>query len=170
MACHTLVAGFGNVLRGDDGFGVEVLRHIAADAELAAAVDLVDVGTGGIRLVQALMDGYARLIIIDAATRGLPPGTVSAFGVESLPAASDVDMHTAVPVQALGLAAALGALPREVLMVACEPERLNDLTLELSPAVRAAIGDAVERVRALVLPAAPPLTTRRSGAADEQAV
>jgi hydrogenase maturation protease len=145
-----LIAGFGNVLRGDDGFGVEVARRVAEEGGFTTPVDVIEVGTGGIRLVQALMDGYDRLIIVDAAARGKPPGTVSSLCVEGLPAAAAVDMHTAVPAQALGLAAALRVLPREVYIVGCEPEQVDELTLDLSPAVRAAVGEAIAQVRRLV--------------------
>ena len=31
MNPRTLIAGFGNVLRGDDGFGVEVVRRLQVD-------------------------------------------------------------------------------------------------------------------------------------------
>ncbi|MBC7893792.1 MAG: hydrogenase maturation protease [Cytophagaceae bacterium] len=51
---RTLIAGFGNVLRGDDGFGVEVIRQLAARGIASASVELLDVGTGGIRLAHAV--------------------------------------------------------------------------------------------------------------------
>ena len=49
---RTLIAGFGNVLRGDDGFGVAVLRRLAERGLASESVELLDVGTGGIRLAQ----------------------------------------------------------------------------------------------------------------------
>jgi len=48
---RTLIAGFGNVLRGDDGFGVEVIRRLQ-EREPIQDVEVMEVGTAGIRLAQ----------------------------------------------------------------------------------------------------------------------
>ena len=76
LTVRTLVAGFGNVLRGDDGFGVEVDPSAAGERAPLADVELMEVGTAGIRLAQELLTPYDRLIIVDAMTRGGAPGTV----------------------------------------------------------------------------------------------
>ena len=81
---RTLIAGFGNVLRGDDGFGVEVLRRLAARGVASDSVELLDVGTGGIRLAQELQTPYDRLIIVDATTRGGVPGSVYTLVVDAV--------------------------------------------------------------------------------------
>ena len=66
-----LIAGMGNVLRRDDGFGVEVAKRLALSTTLPADVKVIEVGIGGIHLVQELMDGYTMLVIIDAIERTL---------------------------------------------------------------------------------------------------
>ena len=147
---RTLVAGFGNVLRGDDGFGVEVLRHLDEAGCASDDVMLFEVGTAGIRLAQELLAGYDRLIIVDAMTHGGDPGAVYVLTVDFVEAAGEVDMHIAVPSRALAIAKSLGALPREVYMVGCEPAEVNELTMELSVPVRNAVGTAVMRVRELL--------------------
>lgn len=72
-----LIAGVGNVLRRDDGFGVEVARRLATcwrqdSAALPDGVNphVIEVGIGGIHLVQELMVGYDALVIVDAVERG----------------------------------------------------------------------------------------------------
>ena len=146
---RTLVAGFGNVLRGDDGFGVEVVRRLQC-AALGDDVQLLDVGTGGFRLAHELLSRYDRLVVVDAMTRGGPPGSVYVLEVEDVDAAPAVDMHTALPAHALGLAKALGALPSRVFMVGCEPAVVDELTTALSPPVDAAADVAVRRIAALL--------------------
>ena len=47
---RVLVAGFGNVLRGDDGFGVEVAQRLAGHADLPAGAQVMEVGIGWMRL------------------------------------------------------------------------------------------------------------------------
>jgi hydrogenase maturation protease len=146
---RTLVAGFGNVLRGDDGFGVEVIRRLR-ETDVSPGVDLMEVGTAGIRLAQELLAPYDRLIIVDAMTRGQAPGTVYVSEVQAVEPAVEVDMHAAVPARALAVAKALGALPREVFIVGCEPAEVDELTTELTPRVRAAVDTALAHVRRLV--------------------
>ena len=147
---RTLIAGFGNVLRGDDGFGVEVLRRLGDRGVANDSVELLDVGTGGIRLAQELMTPYDRLIIIDAATRGGVPGTVYSLVVEGVRPTREIDMHTTVPSRALEVAQAFGPLPREIYLVGCEPQQVDELTTDFTPAVAAAFDEAVRRVEALL--------------------
>ena len=147
---RTLVAGFGNVLRGDDGFGVAVLRRLGERGVASDSVELLDVGTGGIRMAQELITPYDRLIIIDAATRGAAPGTVYSLIVDGVQPTREIDMHTTVPSRALEVAQAFGPLPAEVYLVGCEPLSVDELTTELSPVVAGAIDEAVRRVEALL--------------------
>lgn len=157
-----LVAGFGNVLRGDDGFGVEVVRRLAEAGGCPEGTTFLEVGTGGIALAQALLTPIDRLIIVDAMTRGGAPGDVHVRQVDTVEAQRGIDMHMAVPAQALGLAQALGALPGEVFLVGCEPEAVDDLIMELSPPVERAVDRAIQEVRALL--ARPPASAGK----DEQ--
>jgi hydrogenase maturation protease len=146
---RTLIAGFGNVLRGDDGFGVEVIRRLR-EGEPRPDVELMDVGTAGIRLAQELLSPCDRLIIVDAMTRGGAAGTVYVERVESVPSPGEVDMHLAVPARALGVAKALGALPSEVFIVGCEPAEVDELTTELTAAVQAAVPAALGHIERLL--------------------
>ena len=147
---RTLIAGFGNVLRGDDGFGVAVLRRLGERGVACQTVELLDVGTGGIRLAQELMSPFDRLIIIDATTRGGVPGTVYTLVVDEVRRTRDIDMHTTIPSRALEVAQALGPLPAEIFLVGCEPASVDELTTELSPSVAAAVDRAVREVETLL--------------------
>ena len=149
-APRTLVAGFGNELRGDDGFGVRVLQRLEGVLAERSCVDLLEVGTGGLQLAQQLLDPYDRLIVVDAMTRGGAPGTVYVLEVEAVEEIHDVDIHLATPARALSVAQALGGLPDEVYLVGCEPAEVDELTTQLTPAVAAALGEAVEAVLRLL--------------------
>ena len=158
---RTLVAGFGNVLRGDDGFGVEVVRRLA-EAGVPEGVEVMEVGTAGMRLVVELMSRYDRLVVVDAMTRGGRPGSLYLFTVESVDPASEVDPHTAVPARALALAQAIGALPPRIFMVGCEPGEVDELTMEMSSLVAAAVEGALHRVRGLLTNGEPSERSRES--------
>lgn len=147
---RVLVAAFGNQLRGDDGFGIAVLRQLESSRPAQDHVRLLEVGTAGIRLAQELLTPCDRLIVVDAMSRGGTPGTVYVLKVDDVPLARDVDMHVAVPSQALSVARALGALPPDTFIVGCEPEDVDELTMELSVPVRAAVDLAATRVNELI--------------------
>jgi hydrogenase maturation protease len=147
---RTLIAGFGNVLRGDDGFGVEVVRRLGERGLASESVELLDVGTGGIRLAQELMSPFDRLIIVDATTRGGVPGSVYTLAVDEVRPTREIDMHTTVPSRALEVAQALGPLPPEIYLVGCEPASVDELTTDLSPVVEAAVDRAIQEIEALL--------------------
>ena len=67
--------GLGNVLMGDEGVGVHVVRAVEKHA-LPANVECLDGGTGGFTLLEPLQEA-GRIILIDAAADGNPIGTVT---------------------------------------------------------------------------------------------
>lgn len=146
-----MIAGFGNELRADDGFGVAVIHRLEAEkSSLGAGVELMEIGTGGMRLAQELLSGYDRLVVVDAMTRGGAPGTLYVLRVDDVTAATSVDLHLTVPARAFAVARALGALPAQVYLVGCEPGEVDELSLSLTPPVRAAVDGAVAHVRQLL--------------------
>jgi hydrogenase maturation protease len=150
---RVLVAGIGNVFLGDDGFGVEVARRLAA-RELPAAARVVDFGIRGIDLAFALLDGVEAAVLVDTTRRGGQPGTLY---VLELSADDDGDValegHDMTPHQVLRWAGTLGGpLPR-LYLVGCEPARLepsDDGEIGLSAPVAAAVDEAVGAVQSLV--------------------
>lgn len=147
---RVVVAAFGNELRGDDGFGIAVLRRLETSEHKPRGVTLLEVGTAGLRLAQELLTPCDRLIVLDAMTRGGEPGTVYVLKIDEVRAICEVDMHLAVPSDALSLAQALGALPGETFLVGCEPADLDELSMELSDSVRAAVDIAANHVHSLI--------------------
>ena len=71
---ETLVLGVGNLLLKDEGVGIHVIKALENE-KLPAHVHLMDGGTGGLHLLSWLQ-GYDRIIMIDATLDNNPPGTV----------------------------------------------------------------------------------------------
>lgn len=140
-----LVAGMGNLLRGDDGFGIHVIERLTT-AALPTAVELYDAGGAGIALAQKLMDGYDACILVDATHQDKTPGTLYRLKPQVTRAPADIGMHDLDPFKVLVLAQALNALPDEVLVIGCEAQNTEELCEELSPPVSAAVGKAVEMI------------------------
>jgi hydrogenase maturation protease len=62
-----------------------------------------------------------------------------------------VDAHGMDPVKVLRLVQAMGGKIQRLLLVACEPSRnIEEMDMELSPAVRLAIPEAVRMVESLI--------------------
>ena len=153
-----LVAGMGNVLRGDDGFGIRVVEELAKDHNLRETIDFYEAGIGGIGLVQELMRGYDVLIVVDAVEKEAEAGTL--FVLEPLEHQTEidneklhesmVDMHYADPSKVLLMAKALNVCPPKVFLVGCQPEYVDDAVEGLSSPVRKAIPQAVKEVLSLI--------------------
>ena len=154
-ARRVLVVGVGNVLQGDDGFGVEVARRLAQRTDLSPGVTILEIGIGGMGMVQELYNGYSALVVVDAVDRGGAPGTTYLLEVE-VPDMMDLsaeqqqdhmsDVHLATPSRAFILAKALGVLPPSVYMLGCQPQVIDDLIIGLSEPVERAVKPSIERL------------------------
>lgn len=145
---RTLVLGIGNFLLGDEGVGV-VAAQLLANMVLGDHVEVLDGGTGGFHLLSHF-DGIERLILIDAALDGHPPGTVRAIRPRFLN-----EFPRALSAHEIGLrdlietATLLGKMPpTDLVTVSVAVPR--DLGTELSPAVAAALPVVIARVRELL--------------------
>jgi hydrogenase maturation protease len=147
-----LVAGIGNVLRCDDGFGPAVLQELEHHPGLPQGVVTIEVGIGGIGLVLELLNRYQVLVIVDAVDRGGRPGQL--YELEPLvpdtrgfpsPASPEpgMDMHQIGPGNALVIAHALGVLPPVVRMVGCQPGETEIFSTTLSHPVQQSLPAAV---------------------------
>ncbi len=150
-----LIAGVGNVLRCDDGFGIEVLRELERSL-VVEGVEYFESGIAGISLVQKLMDGYDALIIIDALDRGAAPGQVfvletDAESLKTSPSTHEsTDLHQADPEVVFRMATALKVLPPRAWIVGCQAVDCDELGAPLTEAVARAVPVAVERISQIV--------------------
>ena len=154
-ACPILIAGVGNVLQGDDGFGVVVAQRLMARTDLSTAAKVIETGIGGMSLIQELMLGYDALILVDAFRKGGAPGRLYLLEPE-LPDLSHLDAHQlrdyfsdthyATPMRALTLLARMDSLPPTIRIVGCEPEALDELKIGLSAPASAAVDRAVTMI------------------------
>lgn len=150
---RALIAGVGNVLQGDDGFGIALANRLMSRSDLPAAIKVIETGIGGMTLVQELMQGYEALVVADAYRRGGAAGDVYLV-VPELPDLSNLDAHQlrdyfsdthyATPMRALGLVARLGKLPPAVRIIGCEPAEVEGLHIGLSSAVEASVDRAAQ--------------------------
>ncbi len=144
----TLIIGLGNPLRGDDGVGVRVAQALV-DLALPDGVEVVDGGTQGLGIVN-LMEGWPRVILVDAADVGVTPGQFIRFGLEEAHLLGDdqhLSIHAAGLRDALLLAQALGTLPHEVIIFGVQPATV-EWGSRSSPQVEAALPGLITAVLA----------------------
>ena len=141
------MAGVGNVLRGDDGFGPAVVARLG---DVPAGVETIETGIGGVALLQELLAGCDGFVLVDAVDRGAAPGTLFELRPEVGEAVHVADVHLANPDRVLSMAKTMGALPARVRIVGCQPAEVDELGQGLSAVVEAAVGPAVATVRRIV--------------------
>jgi hydrogenase maturation protease len=145
LQANSLVIGLGNPILGDDGFGWRVAEEVRKAVE---GVEVDCLAVGGLALMERMV-GYDRVILVDAMYSGQkPPGSLACFPLSKLPDASaghSGSAHDVSLAQALELGRRMGAdLPEEVTVVAVEAENVYDFSETLSPAIQAAVPEAVD--------------------------
>ncbi|MDQ3013802.1 MAG: hydrogenase maturation protease [Acidobacteriota bacterium] len=153
-----LIACIGNIFLGDDAFGVEVAKRLAA-RKLPDEVRLKDFGIRGFDLAYALLDEYEVTILVDATPRGGAPGTLyliepdlSELEVNNAQTAA-LDTHGMNPMKVLQMARSMGAQFQQILLVGCEPMTFGSEEqgqMGLSEPVAAAVDEALRMIESLI--------------------
>ena len=146
-----LIAGVGNAWLQDDGFGGEVVKRLDG-RELPEGTAVFDFGTGGLDLAYEVMRGYDALVLVDVSRQGGDPGTLYVMEAleEDVEAGIEdgqiINPHAMDPQTVLRFVKTLGAWPGKVVVVACEPARVEEMGLGLSDDVAGAVDGAVDLV------------------------
>lgn len=142
-----LIAGVGNRLMGDDGFGPRVI-DLLSSAPLPGNVEVRDVGTAGLAIATDLSD-YDLVVFIDSVNVEGEPGRLYKWDVVVEGSIGDVAELSRFTLHEVGLdgllklSKAMGTLPPRVILIGCKPESLKP-GLELSPGVEEALHKAAE--------------------------
>jgi len=140
-----LVAGVGNILRGDDGLGPYVVRSLVEEGYRVEGVELMDYGERLYDLM-LVMGSYDAVIVVDAVDVGGDPGSLYLIepGKDEVPRGS-IDLHGVSLGDIVALAGRLGMLPGRLYIVGCQPLSVG-MGVGLSPVVT----DCAERAKAKV--------------------
>jgi coenzyme F420 hydrogenase subunit delta len=83
-----LIAGCGNKLFGDDGFGQEVVEYLLSHYSIPNNICLLDVGTGIRKILFTISLSEPRpkvIVIIDAVDKGRKPGEIFEITLDEIP-------------------------------------------------------------------------------------
>jgi hydrogenase maturation protease len=144
----TLILGVGNLIMGDEGFGVHVARCLK-DAGLPDNVSIEEGGVGGFNLL-GVLDGVRRLIVVDIMMTDRPPGELLFFKAGAgfgEPGKRIISFHQVGVLELVQMWGLLGYEP-EIFYLVTRPQRLEWST-ELSTAVRLAATRAVDMIKEL---------------------
>ena len=151
MQPTTLILGLGNVLMTDEAVGAEVVRQLEQESDPDAPLVFIDGGTLSFTLALPIGD-CPRLIVVDAAAMGEPPGSVRVFEGEAMDRQLSVNAKTVHEVSLsdlMDIARLTDTLPLQRALVGIEPQFVG-WGDRLTPAVEAAIPEAIARIRALL--------------------
>ena len=153
----TLILGIGNLLLGDEGIGVHVIKEVQT-RELPPDVECLDGGTGGMHLLGPFQ-AAERVILVDATLEGTP-GTV-----RKLSPRFSSEYPRSLTAHDIGLKDLLDALyllsdPPQVTLFAVSIAPLGDLTTELSPGLAAQVVEIADHVIAEARRADEPMVRR----------
>lgn len=142
---RVLILGVGNLLRGDDGFGVHLVGSLA-DTVLPPNVQILEAGTVSHQLIP-LLGEIDRLIVIDVVDAGDKPGSIFRFSPDDMrfPSGQMASLHQISLIDVLSMAELTGAKP-ETTIIAVQPKDVAAWSLTLSEEVSA----VMPKVRELI--------------------
>ena len=141
-----LLIGVGNPDRGDDGAGRAVARRLLGDEHLG--LDVRECTGEATALIEAWA-GYDDVVVVDACHGAGPPGSVLRIGPDEaarVATLSHASTHSLGVAAAIGLARALGTLPRRLVVYAIEASDARQ-GAGLSPEAERAVEEVVAWVR-----------------------
>jgi hydrogenase maturation protease len=144
----TLILGVGNIIMGDEGFGVHVIRSLS-DIELRDNVRIEEGGVGGFNLLGSL-EGVKRLIVVDIMTTARPLGELLFFkpGPDfAEPGKKIISFHQVGVLELVQMWGLLGYKP-DIFFLVTRPEKL-ECGMELSPSAQLAADKATGLLKEL---------------------
>ena len=148
--CTTLILGLGNILLGDEGFGVHVARRLR-EFELPDYVRVEEGGVGGFNLL-GYLEGVKRLLVVDAMILDSPAGELLLWKPEPNfrePGKNIISFHQVGIIELVHMWGLLGYEP-EILFLVTRPEKM-ELSMELSPCLRTAAEQAAKLIEKLCM-------------------
>ena len=145
-----MILGVGCILYSDEGFGVRVIETIQQRYEFPDNVLVVDGGVLGVNLL-GVISKPDYLIVVDAIRNKGKPGDLYRLEGDAIPERirAKNSLHQVDFLEALTLCQALDKVP-ETVILGVEPEDIETLSTELTPATQSKVDAVIEKVLAEV--------------------
>lgn len=140
------ILGVGNILMQDEGFGVRVVEQLLREYTFPDNVQVLDGGTLGMELLRFLI-GTDKLILVDAVSGGLPPGSLYQFNHDEVKAyfKEKVSMHELGIQDVLAVMEVLEKPAKEIRILGVQPLTI-DIGLEMTPIVTGNVENVIEKL------------------------
>ena len=147
-AVDVMILGIGCILYSDEGFGVRVVEKMQREYLFPENVVLVDGGVLGINLL-GVISKPDHLIVVDAIRNKGKPGDLYRLEGDDIPERirAKNSLHQVDFLEALTLCQALDKVP-ETVIIGVEPQDIDSMSLELTPAVRTQVDAVIHMVLA----------------------
>jgi hydrogenase maturation protease len=142
-----LIVGIGAEFRGDDAAGLHVARRLLS-GELPPCATILEMKGDGASLMEQ-WKGSSHVILVDAVTAELPPGSVIRFDArrDLLPAnLFATSSHSFGLAQAIAVSLALDELPPCVILFGIQAKSFQ-IGSDLSPEVRKAVDETSDAIQ-----------------------
>ncbi|HEB68154.1 MAG TPA: hydrogenase maturation protease [Desulfobulbus sp.] len=142
MTKNVAILGIGNLLMGDEGFGVHVIKHLEKTYAFPENVHLHDAGTAGIYLGPILEDSDW-VMVVDVIKSDNPPGTLEYLDNRAI---SGKNIHTSMSPHQLGILEIIdicrlrGNEPETIDFLCAVPEDIS-LGLELTETLQQRVAE-----------------------------
>lgn len=116
---RTTVLGLGNLLCGDDAFGVHVVEKLYSQYDFPPHVSIIDGGTQGPTLNMFVTESD-KLLVFDTIDYGFEPGTISVFQKADIPVwlgINKMSPHQNSFSETLALASLQNLMPEEICLI-----------------------------------------------------
>jgi len=145
---RVVVIGMGNLFMSDEGVGIRIIDRLREDP-LPVGVEVLDMGTSGLAVLHELQ-GPDKVIFVDCASMGAPPGTIRRFTpdeVTTQKTQQGISLHEGDLLHTIALARRLGACSDEVVIFGIQP-RTVDFGEELSSELAESLDAYARAIRA----------------------
>lgn len=141
-----MILGVGNILFSDEGFGIRVVEKLQEIYQFEDNIQVIDGGVLGINLL-GVISKPDHLIVVDAIRNRGKPGDLYRLESDAIPERirAKNSLHQIDFLEALTLCQALDKVPRTVIL-GVEPEDIDTLSTELTPAIQSQVGPVIDQV------------------------
>lgn len=139
----TLILGIGNTLLSDEGIGIHIIEHLAAQYPEDPDITLLDGGTLSFTLAGPIAE-HDNLIVIDAANLDAPAGSIHTFTGQEMDqylTGNRQSVHEVGLTDLLDIARLSDTYPKQRALIGIQP-KLIDWGGQPTPEVARAINDA----------------------------
>jgi hydrogenase maturation protease len=142
------VLGIGNLIAGDDGFGIHALRALQERVGCETAlgpIEFVDGGVLGLELL-TVVEAAERLLVLDVVDAGLESGTLVELSIDRVaaPRSGRLSIHQVAFNDLVALARVRCRLPRDFVLLGVQPAS-TATSDQLTSLVMASLPPVIER-------------------------